>query len=1320
MAYTITIDEVTSVVDVTNSVQSIEIQEVVNNIVVESAVTEVTVSSPSYPITVEYNAVQLDGVAATIAVGTVTTGAAGSSATVTNSGTTAAAVFDFAIPRGATGATGTAATINAGTTTTGAAGTSASVTNSGTSSAAVFNFTVPQGIQGATGATGAQGTTGDKGDKGDTGNTGAQGATGAAATIAVGTVTTGAAGSSVAITNAGTSGAAVFNFAIPRGDTGATGSQGASLTIKGSKATTGDLPGSGAVGDAWIVVADGDLYVWNSTTSSWNNVGQIVGPQGDTGATGATGAAGAAASIQVGTVVTGAAGSTATITNSGTSSAATFNFSIPRGDTGTTGAGVAVGGTTGQILAKIDGTNYNTQWVTPTDTNTTYTQNASTTTGGANLNLVGSDSTTDAVKFASGTGITVSRTDADTISIASTVTDTNTTYAISAETNAAGADIRLTGSDASTDNVTIAAGTNITVTRTDANTVTIASSAGGGTVAETLRTGVYNADSVTLTKGMPVYVFGAQGQQISVKRAINGTDQTSAQTLGLVEADIAAGAEGYVVTFGEVTNINTSTYTEGAAFYLGSTAGTITFTKPYAPNHLVYLGFVEKANASSGRLFVKVQNGYELDELHNVNINHTVASANKDYLVYNSSNDLWENRQLDIVNDTTPQLGGNLDVNGYSIVSASSGNISIVPNGTGNIVLNTNTSTGGLVRVGDGTNAGVIVANGAVDLLLLADPAGASQASLQLEAATGDVRFGPGGSGSVRNTSIKTFFGDGAAATTLTSNGAYNLTINTNDGTNTGASITLTQGTNGGLSLTPAGSGGVTIGAGSNTGVSIVRRTQTTSTGTNVVAIQRNYTTDTLSTMDGHFAGLAFSQRDSTATQSFYTRIAGVYSTAGTHSFTFDRSTDNFTTPIRQMALSDGQLTLGATTGTTAQVITSYGTQDISLVTNQGTDSGLITITNGANGNISITPNGTGDVLLVADTIQVGDSNAAATITTNGTGNLTLSTNNGTNSGTIAIANGVNGNISITPNGTGIVVLDGLNWPITGGTANYVLTTNGSTQTSWSQLSLTAGVTGTLPIANGGTNATTARDAWDNLTTYTATNSATATLTNASNYIQHIYGGSGTTFTLPSTATMQFGEGFYFINDSGSTATINTHTSALVGTIPTGSALRVHVVNTGSNAATSWIVMREFQSTTGTGAVVLDTSSTISSPTISGATLSGTTTSTGAVILKDIRETVYTGGSTTGSIAPDSANGSIQAITLTGSITFNGFANSVSGESITLIITQPATGGPYTLTSSMKFAGASKTLSTAANAIDILTVSYIGTTYYASLAKGFA
>ena len=77
-----------------------------------------------------------------------------------------------------------------------------------------------------------------------------------------------------------------------------------------------------------------------------------------------------------------------------------------------------------------------------------------------------------------------------------------------------------------------------------------------------------------------------------------------------------------------------------------------------------------------------------------------------------------------------------------------------------------------------------------------------------------------------------------------------------------------------------------------------------------------------------------------------------------------------------------------------------------------------------SNANIDIVPNGTGDVTLQADTVQVGDSGANATITTNGTGDLILNTNAGTNSGNITIADGANGDISFTTNGTGELVFN--------------------------------------------------------------------------------------------------------------------------------------------------------------------------------------------------------------------------------------------------------------------------------------------------------
>jgi len=175
-------------------------------------------------------------------------------------------------PAGAAGATGPAGPA-------GAAGSSAyqvAVAGGfvGTEAQWLASLVGPQGPAGATGPAGAAGATGPQGPAGPTG------AAGSAATVAVGTVTTGAAGSSATVTNGGTSSAAVLNFAIPRGDTGPAG---------------------------------------------------------------ATGAAGTAATVAVGTVTTGAAGSPATVTNAGTSSAAVLNFAIPRGDTGATGPAGATG-----------------------------------------------------------------------------------------------------------------------------------------------------------------------------------------------------------------------------------------------------------------------------------------------------------------------------------------------------------------------------------------------------------------------------------------------------------------------------------------------------------------------------------------------------------------------------------------------------------------------------------------------------------------------------------------------------------------------------------------------------------------------------------------------------------------------------------------------------------------------------------------------------------------------------------------------------------------------------------------------------------------
>jgi hypothetical protein len=159
---------------------------------------------------------------------------------------------------------------------------------------------------------------------------------------------------------------------------------------------------------------------------------------------------------------------------------------------------------------------------------------------------------------------------------------------------------------------------------------------------------VTNDDSVTITKGQPVYAFSGTGDRLTVKRALNTTDATSAQTVGLVlSTSIAANQKGLIIVNGLLDGLNilpTSTFSDGDAIYLGATAGTITNVKPSAPNHLVYLGFVTTAsNGSAGRMYVRVQNGYEFDELHDVKI---ATPLNNQGIFYNNSNTLWENKAV--------------------------------------------------------------------------------------------------------------------------------------------------------------------------------------------------------------------------------------------------------------------------------------------------------------------------------------------------------------------------------------------------------------------------------------------------------------------------------------------------------------------------------------------------------------------------------------------------------------------------------------------------------------------------------------------------
>lgn len=170
--------------------------------------------------------------------------------------------------------------------------------------------------------------------------------------------------------------------------------------------------------------------------------------------------------------------------------------------------------------------------------------------------------------------------------------------------------------------------------------------------AGTLVRQVRNETGATLTKGTVVYVSGASGNKALVSKAIATNDTTSAQTFGVVQADITNNQNGFVVVRGDLAGLNTSAFAEGAQLYLSSTtAGAYTTTKQYAPNHLVYIAIVTRSHVNQGSIEVAIQNGFELDELHDV---VAQTPSNRNGLFFDSADNLWKARAVAIADLPSP------------------------------------------------------------------------------------------------------------------------------------------------------------------------------------------------------------------------------------------------------------------------------------------------------------------------------------------------------------------------------------------------------------------------------------------------------------------------------------------------------------------------------------------------------------------------------------------------------------------------------------------------------------------------------------------
>jgi nitrogen fixation protein len=309
---------------------------------------------------------------------------------------------------------------------------------------------------------------------------------------------------------------------------------------------------------------------------------------------------------------------------------------------GAPGVGVPVGGTTGQVLAKNSNTNYDTEWVdvsggawgtiTGTLSNQTDLQSAL----NAKVPYTGATTNVNLGEYEIKAGqLTLDTSPTGTAAVGTT--RWNDTIGSSETTLKGGSVILKNGVDL------VAR----VVNKVSPNT--------------TLTKAAYQA----------VRVSGAQGQRLAVALAQANNDANSADTIGLVTETIATNQEGFIMTVGQLENINTTgslqgeTWVDGDVLYLSPfTPGAITKVKPTGNGHIVVIGYVEYAHANNGKIYLKVMNGWELDELHDVSI---TSVANNEALIYESATALWKNKSIATALGYTPaNAATTLTINGVT------------------------------------------------------------------------------------------------------------------------------------------------------------------------------------------------------------------------------------------------------------------------------------------------------------------------------------------------------------------------------------------------------------------------------------------------------------------------------------------------------------------------------------------------------------------------------------------------------------------------------------------------------------------------------
>ncbi len=191
--------------------------------------------------------------------------------------------------------------------------------------------------------------------------------------------------------------------------------------------------------------------------------------------------------------------------------------------------------------------------------------------------------------------------------------------------------------------------------------------------------------SENISKGQAVYISGATGTNMIASKASNDSESSSSKTFGILSYTGVTNDHIKVITNGFLEGVDTSTATIGDFIWLGVNGNLIFWhypetTKPVAPAHLVFLGIVTRVHAVNGEIFVKVQNGYELDELHDVAVGDYV---HRDVLYRDVDNNLWKNGSLfDLMGAASDAQDGYLKASEWTIFNDKQNAITLTTTGT--------------------------------------------------------------------------------------------------------------------------------------------------------------------------------------------------------------------------------------------------------------------------------------------------------------------------------------------------------------------------------------------------------------------------------------------------------------------------------------------------------------------------------------------------------------------------------------------------------------------------------------------------------------